>query len=309
MSASLPSFDLIVIGEGVAGLACARRAAQLGLGCATFESYAFGGLVLNVNDLEPSPAGGPARGAEFASTLVEANAELGVPSHQAAVTAIQQTGSGFVVTADGERYSARHVVVASGASRALLGVEGEVRLAGRGVSLCADCDGPLYQGQDVVVVGGGDSALQEALVLARYCRTVYLVHRRGHFRAAPSYVARIAATPAIRVLPDCTIVRIDGNDSVTGVTLRDAGTGVERALACGGVFAYVGLVPNTSFLMAGVACNAHGRIITDAAFCATLPGLYAVGAVRAGDDGTLAGAIRDAEELATHLAAHRTTAD
>src|SRR5262245_23976412 len=155
----MAAYDLIVIGEGISGLTCANEAARSGLKVATFEANLFGGLVINVNELDGYPPDRETSGADLASGLMEANAGLNIASVQEAVTAVTPANGGFRIGG----HTARQVVAASGARMKKLGVPGEAEFEGRGVSQCADCDGPMFQNEEVAVVGGGDSALQEAL--------------------------------------------------------------------------------------------------------------------------------------------------
>ncbi|MFZ9529648.1 MAG: NAD(P)/FAD-dependent oxidoreductase, partial [Burkholderiales bacterium] len=166
------AFDVIIIGEGIAGLTAAGALAKKGLSTATFEQQIFGGLVLNVNELDPAPPGGEAGGAAFASELTGANADAGVTSIQEPVTALTAADGAYVVTTESGNYRARQVIIASGARLKTLNVPGETEFEGRGVSKCADCDGPMFQNETVAVIGGGDSALQEANVLTHYCGKV-----------------------------------------------------------------------------------------------------------------------------------------
>ncbi|MEK6591502.1 MAG: NAD(P)/FAD-dependent oxidoreductase, partial [Pseudomonadota bacterium] len=150
------TYDVLVIGEGIAGLTAASELAKAGLKTATLEAQLFGGLVINVNELEPGPEARQVSGAEFAAEMMQANAELGVASIQEAATAIAGNGALLRVTTASASYTARQVVAASGARLKKLGVAGETEFEGRGVSQCADCDGPMYQNEQVVVAGGGD---------------------------------------------------------------------------------------------------------------------------------------------------------
>lgn len=287
------SYDLIVIGEGVSGLACAGHARRAGLGVATFESTLFGGLVLNVNELDGYP--GAESGTNLASELMQANSDSGVASIQEEVTAIRPAGSAFEVAAGGV-YSARQVVIASGARLKKLGVPGESEFEGRGVSSCADCDAPMFQNEDVVVVGGGDSALQEALVLAKFCREVHIVHRSSRFRARQHFLDRIGSKPGISIIWNATVEAILGAKMVEKVRVRRDGNTEEIASA--GVFAYVGLEPNAACAPSGVGRDGHGHLVTNDAFETSMAGIWAIGAVRAGYSGLLRDAAFEARKVA-----------
>ena len=281
-------FDVIVIGEGIAGLSAARQAAESGARAATFEALLFGGLVTNINVLDPSPDPEAASGADLAAGLLQANSELGIESIQQPVTAVERDAQGFVVrTAEGD-YRARQLVVASGARLRPLGIPGEAEFTGRGVSSCADCDGPLYRGRDVVVVGGGDSALQEALVLAELCGRVHIVNRGPRFTGRADLAARIASHGNITVMHNAEVERIEGKDGVEQVALRS-----NKHIPCHAVFAYVGLVPNTEYLPAELKRDPAGHLVTDAALETSLRGVFAAGAVRSGYSGKLADAVRE----------------
>ena len=294
-------FDVIVVGEGIAGLSAARQAAESGVRAATFEAQLFGGLVTNINVLDPSPDEAATSGADLAATLLQVNAELGIESIQQPVTAIEPGAQGFVVrTADGD-YRARQLVIASGARLRPLGIPGESEFAGRGVSSCADCDGPLFRGKEVVVVGGGDSALQEALVLAEFCSRVHIVNKASRFTGRADLSSKIAEHRNITVHAGAELERIDGNGAVEKVTLRKDGT----VLPCAAVFAYIGLVPNTDYLPRELKRDAGGHLLTDARFETSLPGVFAAGAVRSGYAGTLTDAIREGRSAGQNAAARR----
>jgi thioredoxin reductase (NADPH) len=282
-------FDVIVIGEGIAGLSAARQAAESGARAATFEALLFGGLVTNINVLDPSPDPTFASGADLAAAALQANTELGIESVQQPVTAVERAAQGFIVrTAEGDHQAGR-LVIASGARLRPLRIPGEAEFAGRGVSSCADCDGPLYRGREVVVVGGGDSALQEALVLAEFCARVHIVNRAPQFTARADLAARIASHDNVTVLHSTELERIDGKDGVEQVTLRKN----IAPLGCAAVFAYVGLVPNTEYLPTDIKRDAGGHVVTEASMETSWRGVFAAGAVRSGHGGTLADAIRE----------------
>jgi thioredoxin reductase (NADPH) len=291
------TYDVIVIGEGVSGLTAAGALARAGLKVATMEEQLFGGLVINVNELEPAPEGHPASGAELAAALMQANAENGVVSIQEAVTELRESGDVKETRTDSGAHTARHVIVASGARMRKLGVPGEAEFEGRGVSQCADCDGPMYQNEDVVVVGGGDSALQEALVLSRYCRRVFLVHRGDAFKASAHFVEQVKANGKITIMRNAVIDAIVGGKMVEKARVQHM-DGRSEELSCAGVFVYVGLEPTADFLPAAVERDAAGFVRTNESLETSLTGVSAIGAVRSGFGGTLVDAMNEAQRVA-----------
>ena len=299
------TYDVLVIGEGVSGLTAANALAKSGLTTATLEAQLFGGLVINVNELEPAPEARTVSGAEFAAELMQANADLGVTSIQEAVTALKIGGGLKQVVTGAATYQARHVILASGARLRKLDVPGETEFEGHGVSQCADCDGPMYQNEDAVVVGGGDSALQEALVLAKFCRKVLLVHRGASFRAKPHFIDQVAANDKISTIWNATIEAIAGSNMVENVRIKHA-DGRAQDISCAGIFAYVGLTPNSEYLPQKMRRDHTGFVMTRDTLETELPGVWAVGALRSGNGGLLSDAIAEARRAAQAISARLT---
>ena len=292
------NYDLIVIGEGIAGLTCANHAAKAGLKVATFECNLFGGLVININELEGYPEGQQTSGAEFASGLMEANGGLNVDSVQEPVTSVTPAGSAFQVKTGGGSYTAKQVVAASGAHLKKLGVPGEAEYEGRGVSQCADCDGPMFQNEEVAVVGGGDAALQEALVLAKFCGKVSVLARGDKLRARQHFVDLVAAEPKISITRNTALDAILGTKMVEKIRVRSTPDNQTKEFPCAGVFVNIGLTPNSGFLPPEVKRDAQGGVVTGEELETSVKGIWAVGAVRSGYSGLLKDAAAEAQRAA-----------
>jgi len=297
------SFDVAVIGGGIAGLTAAHHAALAGVSVAHFIADGMpGGLVMNVGALDGWPAAGPTGGAELAAGLLGQNDELGVSLVPSRIDTVQ---GGAVKTLSGTdgTWQAKQVIVATGATLRTLDVPGVERLAGHGVSQCAWCDGGLYRDADVVVAGGGDAALSEALHLGEFARSITIVTRGEAFRARRNYVSRIAQDERFRLRWASDIMEVLGGNGVEAVRVRDRETGGEETVSCRALFVFVGLAPNADLLGPEVARDTSGFVVTDAGFETAMPGVFAIGAMRAGYGGRLTQAVAEATTAAERATA------
>ena len=281
------TFDLIVVGGGIAGLNAAQQALKLGLRTAIMEDKFHGGLVMNISDLD-----GPIKGSgmELAMNLLYEIRNMGVNDISTTATAIVQNNSEFIVQSDEADFSTRAIIVASGAKLRRLGIPGETEFENRGVSQCADCDGPMFLDQDVMVVGGGDSAVQEALVLSQFARVVYLVNRGKSFRAKPDLVNQLSLHANIQILWGKQAESLYGTTALETVTLKNNEDGSQLKIDCYGFFVYIGLDPVCEFVPENVDRDPAGFLCTDSNMQTSLPGLFAIGAVRSGYSGLLSDA-------------------
>jgi thioredoxin reductase (NADPH) len=288
-----------VIGGGGAGLAAAGHAAAGGASTVCFEpSPLHGGLVANVGKLDDFPSMMPMAGAAVADLLLARAREHGAEFCVARVQAVLPAEQGLLLSTDQGDYAAKACVIASGARLRTLGVPGEAELAGRGVSQCDWCDGGLYRGKRVAVVGGGNAAVQAALHLAELCESVTLVVRGANLSARRDYVLRAADQPKIEFLWETVVEAIAGSTGVDGLKLRNTADGSETSHEIAGVFVFAGVIPNTGFEMQGVAKDAEGFILAGGDYRTSAPNVFAAGAVRRGQGGTLVGAMGEGASAA-----------
>lgn len=276
------SLDLAIIGGGPCGLTAALYAARAGLRTAVFEARYPGGQMASAFVIENFP-GFPEgiMGSELAERIEKQATRFGAEIRYQQVSGLQREPALALLGAE-HPIPARAVVVATGAEPRKLGVPGEAALTGHGVSYCATCDGALYRDKRVVVVGGGNSALQEALFLTRMTAQVTVVHRRDQLRADRVLQERAFANGSITFRWNAVVEQIEGEAAVRSVLLRDTATGEMSRLEADGVFIYIGTQPNSGFLPVAVPRDELGFILTDERLMTALPGVFAAGDVRAG---------------------------
>lgn len=273
-------YPLIIIGGGPAGLSASIYSCRYGIKTLLLAPLG-GGLASSADKIENYP-GFPEEisGMELVNKMKEQAEKFGLEMAYAQVQKVEREGKIFSVFAEDNYYS-RALIIATGAEPNRLGAPGEDAFRGRGVSYCATCDGPFFKGKSVIVVGGGDSALQEALYLAQITRQVTLVHRREQFRGAAYLVDKIMAAPNISLRLSGVITEIKGRERVEGAIIKNLKTGKEEFLLADGIFIYVGIKPNSDLVKELVRLDQNGAIITDEMMRTSQEGIFACGDVRA----------------------------
>jgi thioredoxin reductase (NADPH) len=275
-------YDIVIVGAGPAGLAAGLYAARARRSTLLIEKKVTGGQISLTADVENYPGIDNINGFDLADAMHKQASKYGMGTAYGEVTMIDQQpdGTHLVCTAEQE-YAARAVLLTGGADYNRLGVPGEDRLIGRGVSYCATCDAAFFKDQVVAVVGGGDAAMDEGLFVGRYASKVYVIHRRDQLRASAILQERAFAEPKLEFVWNTIVEEIEGGDAVTSLRLRDVGTGDKSRLDVAGLFIFVGMTPNTSYLREKLHMDAGGHIIVNEWMETDVPGLFAAGDVRA----------------------------
>ena len=274
-------YDMLVIGGGPGGYAAALYAARAGLDTVVLEKLSAGGQMALTEQIDNYPGfENGIDGFSLGEKMRKGTERFGVETRLTEVLSLDLSGEiKKAETSEGTVYG-RTVVLATGANPRNLGVEGEQELIGRGVNYCAACDGMFYKGKTVVLVGGGNSAAAEALILARVCEKVILVHRRDTLRATKIYHEPLMNTENVEFRWNSTVAELLYGDRITGVRLRDVQTGEESEIACDGVFVSVGRIPATELVKSQVELDDTGYVVADESTRTNIPGVFAVGDVR-----------------------------
>jgi thioredoxin reductase (NADPH) len=293
--------EVAVIGGGLAGLSAARHAARLGRLVTLFEGSAmFGGLIATVDEVDGILVPGKFSGQDLAMHLLEDARKVGVRIVQAGIEKLDVNGALTLKDQEQASYHPEAVIIASGAALRKLGVPREEAFIGRGLSRCATCDGGFFRGQDVVVVGGGDGAAQEALVLAKTSRRVIMVCR-SPLKAKRDYIEKLAARENVSFAWDSEVTGILGDETVSGVSLRNVKSGSSSDLECMGLFPFIGATPSTQFAPPSLLTSS-GHVQTGSNLASADSRVFAVGAARAEYGGNVVQAMAEGVGAAESVA-------
>ncbi|WP_336084597.1 thioredoxin-disulfide reductase [Nocardia sp. SSK8] len=276
---STPVRDLIIVGSGPAGYTAAVYAARAELAPLVFEGTQFGGALMTTTEVENFPGFREGiMGPDLMEQMREQAKRFGADLRTEDVDAIDLSGPIKKVTVGEETFEAYAVILAMGSAARYLNVPGEQDLLGRGVSACATCDGFFFKGQDIVVVGGGDSAMEEATFLTKFASSVTVVHRREEFRASRIMLERAKANEKIKFVLNAEVVKVNGENSVSSLTLRDTRTGEESELAATGLFVAIGHDPRSELVKGQVTLDAEGYVqVRDPGTATDVAGVFAAG--------------------------------
>jgi len=285
--------EVVIIGGGPAGLTAGLYTSRAGLKTVLIERGIFGGQMVNASQVDNYP-GFPegVSGFDLASLMHQQATKYGLETVNAEVAAIKPEHAYDVITSEGN-FEAEAVIIAAGSEYRKLGVPGEEKLLGRGVSYCATCDGFLFQNMDVAVIGGGDTAITDAIELGQHASKVYIIHRRDQLRAGKVLQQRALAHPKLEPVWDAVVDEVTGDNKVSGLRLRNVKTGKITNLKVAGVFVAVGIVPNSKCFAGIVELDETGLIKTNEMMATSAPGIFATGDIRRNSPRQVASAVGD----------------
>jgi len=269
-------YDIVIIGAGTAGLSAAIYGVRAGKRVLVLEEKAYGGQIINTPEVENYPGIAKISGFEFATNLYNQAKGLGATVKFERAVEIKEK----VVITDAGEYICKSVIIATGAKNRPLGVDREKELIGSGISYCATCDGMFFRGKDVVVVGGGNTALEDAHFLSNYCNKVYVMHRRDQFRGESKLVDRIKSKDNVELVLNSKVVELLGDDAVSGIVVENTLDGKRSELACQGVFVAIGQMPDNERFGNVVALDKQGYIVAGEDCKTSCEGIYAAGDCR-----------------------------
>ena len=295
-------YDLIIIGGGVAGMTAAIYAARSGLSALIIEKAGFGGQAALTAKIENYPSYKEIEGFQLAADIKAQVDALGVESRSADVTGLKKENDIFTVATDSDSYQSKAVIIANGVRRRELGIPGEDKLRGRGVSWCAVCDGGFFRKKKTAVIGAGNSALGDAIYLSNLCEEVYLIFRRDYPTATKSYMDQLEKIDNIRLMPRHIPVEIKCDFVVNALTVKNVDSGEMSDIEVNGVFEAIGLIPDNDLFSELAELDSNGYIITDGEMRTKTPGLFAAGDTRQKSLRQIVTACSDGAQAAT--AAH-----
>jgi len=294
MEVIMIEYEAVVIGGGPAGLTAGLYLSRYGLNTLLLERGLCGGQIVNAGRVDNYPGfPGGVSGMDLGQLMHDQASKFGLNFETAEVSGVKHKKESFEVITDDETYKAGVVIIASGSNYRKMGIENEERLSGRGVSYCATCDGFLFRNMDVAVVGGGDTAVTDALELSQHARLVYVIHRRDQLRASQVVQRSAMSNDKIKFVWNSVVARLEGEEKLSGVVIKDVKTGGASRLEVSGVFVAIGLIPNSDAFRGFVELDEAGNIPTDAMMRTALPGVFAAGDIRSNSARQVAAAVGD----------------
>ncbi len=290
----MKEYEVVIIGGGPAGLTAGLYASRYGLSTMLIERGLFGGQIVNAVEIQNYPGfPGGVSGIDLGQMMYDQAIKFGLRAETAEVSGIKTSGTGFDLTVDDETISAKTVIIASGSNYRKMGIDGEERLNGRGISYCATCDGFLFKNLDVAVVGGGDTAVTDALELSQHCKTVYVIHRRDQLRASEIVQRAAFSVDRIKFIWNSVVAKLEGQEKLEKVIIQDVKTGGTSGLNVSGVFVAIGLIPNSALFKGFLELDEAGNIVSNEMMHTSVPGIFTAGDIRKNSPRQVATAVGD----------------